>query len=110
MLEEARINILKKIAGNLGISIKSIKLNQLAGYADSDQSKEIEEIKDDLIIISGEISSLNEANKDLLDASIGNIKSSLDFMNSIMCSESVYLECGKMKAAQSNGRILHKEG
>jgi hypothetical protein len=110
MLEEARINILKKIARNLDISTESIKLTQLAGYAGPEQSAEIEKIRDDLVLISREINALNAVNKDLLDASMGNIKCSLDFMTSIMCSESVYLKCGKMNAAHHNGKILHKEG
>jgi hypothetical protein len=70
----------------------------------------IEEIMDDLVIISREINALNTTNKDLLDISMGNIKSSLDFINSIMSSESVYLECGKIKSTHKKGTYLHKEG
>jgi flagellar biosynthesis/type III secretory pathway chaperone len=110
MLEEARINILKKIARNLDISTKNIKLTQLAGYAGPEQGKEIEEIRDDLVLISQEINALNAANKDLLDASMGNIKSSLDFISAIMSSGSVYMECGKIKSMHEKGTYLHKEG
>ena len=110
MLEEARTTIFKKIARNLDISTKHIKLSQLAGYAGIEQRKEIEFISDDLALISREINALNAANKDLLDASMSTIKSSLDFISSIMSAESVYLECGKMKSAHKNGTYLHKEG
>ena len=110
MLAEARTNVLKKIARNLDLSTNGIKLTQLAGYAEPEQREEIEEIKDELALISREINALNAANKDLLEASLGNIKSSLDFMNSIMSSGSVYLQCGKIKSADKNGIYLHKEG
>jgi hypothetical protein len=110
MLTEARTNVLKKIARNLDLSTNGIKLTQLAGFACSEQRKEIEDIRDDLALISREINALNTANKNLLDASMGNIKNSLDFINSIMSSESVYLECGKMKSVQKNGTYFHKEG
>jgi hypothetical protein len=110
MLEEARTNVLKKIARSLDLNIRGIKLAQLAGFASLEQRKEIEEVRDDLVLISREINALNAANKHLLDASMGNIKSSLDFINSIMSSESVYLECGKIKSTQKKGTYLHKEG
>ncbi len=110
MLGEARTTVLKKIARNLDLDTKDIKLTQLAGYAGSEQRKEIEEIRDNLSIISREVNALNAANKDLLDASLGNIKSSLDFINSIISSETVYLESGKMKSGQRNGTYLHKVG
>lgn len=110
MLEEARTNIIKKIVRSLEISTKDIKLSQLACYAGHEQRQEIEEIRDELVLIAGEISALNAANKDLLEASMTNIKSSLDFINSIMSSGSVYLQCGKIKSTDNNGTFLHKEG
>jgi len=110
MLEETRGNILKKISRNLDINVNGIKLMQLAEYAGYEQRKEIEIIRNELILISQEINALNEANKDLLNASMTNIKSSLDFINSIRSSQSVYLECGKMKSVEKNGIYLNKAG
>lgn len=110
MLEEARTTILKKIARNLDLDAKDINLTQLAKYADYELRNEIEEIRDELSFISREVNELNAANKDLLDISLGNIKSSLDFINSIMSSESVYLGSGKMKSGHRNGAYLHKVG
>ena len=110
MLEEARASILKRIARNLDIKANVVKLSQVASHAGPEQRKEIELIRDTLALIAREINALNETNKDLLDASMSNIKSSLDFISSIMSSESVYLECGKMKSAHKNGMYLHKEG
>jgi hypothetical protein len=110
MLAEARANIFKKIARNLDLNPKGINLTQLAGLTGPEQRKEIETIKDDLLLILREINALNAANKDLLDVSMGNIKNSLNFINSIMSSESIYLESGKMKAGHRNGTYLNKVG
>ncbi len=110
MLEEARANILKRIARSLDISTNVVKLSQITSHAGLEQRKEIELLRDDLALIAREINALNQTNKDLLDASMGNIKSSLDFISSIMSSESVYMGCGKLKPAHNNGMYLHKEG
>lgn len=110
MLGEARTTVLKKIARNLDLEAKNLKLTQIAGYASPEQRKEIEEIRDNLSIVSREVNALNAANKDLLDASLGNIKSSLDFINSIISSESIYMESGRMKSGHRNGTFLHKVG
>jgi flagellar biosynthesis/type III secretory pathway chaperone len=110
MLEGVRTNILKKICRIFDININAIKLSQIAGYADKGQTKELKEIQESLTLISHEINALNAANKDLLEASMNNVKCSLDFISSIMSSGSVYLECGKMKSANNNGTYLHMEG
>ena len=110
MLVEARTNILKKIARNFDINANSIILSQLIGYADNEQRIEIEEVRDALTLISQEISDLNRTNQNLLHVSMNNIKSSLDFINSIASSGSVYLQCGKVKSLNKNGICLHREG
>jgi len=110
MLEEARTNILKKIARNLDLNAKGIKLSQLAGYAGIAQRRELEELKEYLAIIALEINVLNEANKKLLDTSLTCLQSSLDFISSIMSQGHVYVESGQIKTMQNNGKFLHMEG
>lgn len=110
MVGEARTTILKKIARSLNLDQKGIKLIQLAVYACSEQRKEIEEIRDNLLFVSSEVNALNTASQDLLNASLGNIKSSLNFISSIISSEPVYQESGKMKQKHRNGIYLHKVG
>ncbi|MGV8056613.1 MAG: flagellar protein FlgN [Smithellaceae bacterium] len=110
MLEEARRNILKKIARNLDVNTNDIKINQLAGYAGHEQRKEIEKISNDLALIARDINILNDANKKLLDTSLTCVQSSLDFISSIMFQGAVYMGSGKIKTMQNNGRFLHTEG
>jgi flagellar biosynthesis/type III secretory pathway chaperone len=110
MLEEVRANILKKIGRVFDINVNAVKLSQIADYAGKGQREELNGIRESLALISQEINALNAANKDLLDASMTNIKSSLDFINSIMSSGSVYLQCGKIQSTEKNGTYLHTEG
>lgn len=110
MLAETRKNVLKKLARSFDLSIHGVKLTQLASFASTEQRKEIEEIKEGLALIAREINVLNEANKKLLDTSLTCVRSSLDFISSIMSPGGVYMESGKIKTMQNNGRFLHTEG
>ena len=110
MLEEARTNILKKIARNLEIKADEIKLATLADYAAIEQRQKIEENRKKIVLISGEIRSLNEKNKDLVGSTLNSVKGSLDFISSLMSQGPVYLESGKIKSFQSNGKFLRTQG
>jgi hypothetical protein len=110
MLEEARKNILKKIAGNLDLSADDIKLATLTSYAAIDQRQEIEEIRNKLALLAEEIMALTEKNKNLMGSSLFNIKGSLDFISLLMSPGPVYLESGKIKSMPNNGKFLRTEG
>jgi hypothetical protein len=110
MLEEARTNILKKIARNLDLKADEIKLATLASYAVIEQRQEIEEIRKKMAIISEEIKTSNEKNKELVGVSLANVKGSLDFISLAMSQVPVYLESGKIKSLQNNGKLLRTEG
>lgn len=110
MLEEARTNILKKIVRNLELKADVVKLTAVASYALIEQRRKIEEIRGKIVFISEEIRSLNERNKDSVGSSLNNVKWSLDFISSLMSQEPVYLESGKIRSFQSNGKFLCTQG
>ena len=110
MLEEARKNIIKKIARSLELKADEIKLATVAGYAAIEQRKKIEENRKKIVLISGEIISLNEKNKYLVGSTLNNVKGSLDFISSLMSQGPVYLESGKIKSFQGNGKFLRTQG
>lgn len=110
MLAEARANILKKIARNLNLKIDEIRLMTLASYAVIEQRQEIEEIRKKMALISGEIKMLNEMNKELVGPSLVNVNKSLDFISLLTSQGPVYLESGKIKSLQRNGKFLRTEG
>ena len=110
MLEEARTNILKKIARHLELKADEIKLSTVAGYAAIEQSQKIEENRKKIVLVSEEIRSLNEINKDLVGSTLNNVKGSLDFISLLMSQGPIYLESGKIKSYQSNGKFLRTQG
>ncbi len=110
MLEEARTNILKKIVRNLELKADEIKLATVASYALIEQKRKIEEIREKIVLISGEITSLNDKNKDLVGSTLNSVKGSLYFISSLMSQGSVYLESGKIKPFQSYGKFLRTQG
>lgn len=109
ILEEARTNILKKIARNLEIKADEIKLATVADYAAIEQRRKIEENRKKIVLISAEIRSLNENNKDLVGSTLNSVRGSLDFLSSLILQGPVYLESGKMKTFQGNGKFLRTE-
>lgn len=110
ILEEVRTNILKKIARNLDIDDGEMKLMSLANYAVIEKRQIIEKLKNDLLSIARDISSMNNDNKYILDISINNIKGSLDFISSLVARSGVYLGNGKINEDAKNGRLLRTEG
>jgi hypothetical protein len=110
MLEEARTNILKKIARKLELKADETKLATVTGYTEIEQRQKIEEIRKKIVLISGEIRWINERNKDLVGSTLNNVKGSLDFISSVMSQGPVYLESGKIKSFQSNGKFLRTQG
>jgi len=45
-----------------------------------------------------------------MDSALNNVKGSLDFISSLMSWGPVYLESGKIKSFQINGKFLRTEG
>jgi flagellar biosynthesis/type III secretory pathway chaperone len=82
----------------------------LAGYAVNEQRQVIENLKSDLVSIARDINRMNDDNKYLLDASINNVKGSLEFISSLIDRSGVYLGTGKINEISKNGRFLRTEG
>jgi flagellar biosynthesis/type III secretory pathway chaperone len=110
MLEETRLNIFKKIARLLDINDSGIKLKRLAEYVGAAQGEEIKQLANELFLMSADINTLNEANKNLMDVSLGCIQNSLDFITSMISSQTVYMGTGQVKTINDNGKFLRTEG
>lgn len=110
ILEEVRTNVLKKIARNLDIEGSTIKLTSLANYAMIEQRRAMEKIKSDLLTVASDINMMNNENKYLLDASMNNVKGSLDFISSLIDRAGGYLGSGQINEINKNGRLLRTEG
>ena len=110
ILEEVRTNVLKKIARNLDIDDSAIKLMSLAHYAVIEQRQTIEKLRNELSDVAQEVTKMNDENKYLLDASMNNIRISLDFISSLVDRSGIYLGNGRINEMGKNGRLLRTEG
>ncbi len=110
MLEEARINCVKRIAKGLGIEKDNVNLTTLSFYANDKLREEIRANQADISSLLTDISRLNKTNKDLLDSSLSFLKGSIDFINELMSSGSTYMNTGKVTILSRNGKILQTEG
>lgn len=110
MLEEARTNIVKKIAKSLGRQEKDITMTFLASYVKGQRKTELKAQQMALSSLMGSISEINEKNKALLDYSVSYVKSTMDFVNNLLSTGADYVSTGQLKTGARNGRILCKEG
>jgi hypothetical protein len=110
MLEEVRANIVKKIAKSLDRQEQEITLTFLVAYVDGQRKAELKAQQRALSSLMGSISEINEKNKVFLDYSLSYIKSTMNFINSLLSTGADYVNTGKLKAGDRHGRILCKEG
>ncbi|HPK54287.1 MAG TPA: flagellar protein FlgN [Smithellaceae bacterium] len=108
--QEARTNLLKKIARNLDISEDEVNLISLAAFAGAEKGKIIKNLRSALLEITKEIETINSDNSNILDGSIDNVKASLEFLTSLLERSGIYLGNGKIGTVQHNGRLLRTEG
>ena len=108
--QEARTNLLKKIARNLDISEEEVNLISLAAFAGAEKGKIIKNLRSALLAITKEIETINSDNSNILDGSIDNVKASLEFLTSLLERSGIYLGNGKIGTVQHNGRLLRTEG
>ena len=104
--QEARTNLLKKIARNLDISEDEVNLISLAAFAGAEKGKIIKNLRSALLEITKEIETINSDNSNILDGSIDNVKASLEFLTSLLERSGIYLGNGKIGTVQHNGRLL----
>jgi flagellar biosynthesis/type III secretory pathway chaperone len=110
IMEEVRINILKKISRHFDIDDGNIKLMALANYALTEQKQTIENYKRELLNIARDIREMNDENIYLIDISLKNIKGSLDFISSLVDRSGIYLGNGRINEVRNNGKFLRTEG
>jgi flagellar biosynthesis/type III secretory pathway chaperone len=110
MLEEVRANIVKKIAGRLGMEEKEINISLLASQVGGCQRTALKARQKILLTLVGAIKETNKLNRELLDYSLSYVRNSVNFINNIMCTGADYANTGKLKTGSRSGIMLCKEG
>ena len=109
MLEDARKKSMNKIAKVLDLE-ENPTISALLPYADGSRKDELAKCGSLLRLLLTDIQKLNEGNKMLLSASLLRVRRSIDFLGQLVYPGTTYLNSGKLKSNNMNGRILSREG
>jgi len=110
MLEDARTQLIGKIATTLGLEGRNVTLSSLLSHGDNGRKKELKECRSVLRSLLTDINELNERNKMFLDASLSHVQRSIDFLGQLIYPGGTYLNTGRLKATNLNGQIVSREG
>jgi len=110
MLEDARTQLIGKIATTLGLDGREMRLSALLSHGDGSRKRELEKCRSALHSLLTDINRLNERNKILLDASLSSVKKSINFVGQLIYPGPTYLNTGRLKANNLNGKIVSREG
>ncbi len=110
ILEEVRINILRKIARKFDVDESTVKLMSLINHAKEDKKKIIYKIHNDILNMAKDVIILNNENKQKIDVYNNNINVLLDLLSSVIGQSKGYHNDGKIDKILNNGRLLHAKG
>jgi len=116
MVEEARTKLVEKIINALNLDGKALNLEKdrslstLLPYGDDSQKRDMEECRSALRYLLMEIHGLNDRNKTLVDSSLFYVRKSIDFLGQLIYPGATYLNTGRLKANNLNGKIVSREG
>jgi flagellar biosynthesis/type III secretory pathway chaperone len=110
MVEDVRIQLIGKLATTLGLDGRKMKLAALLPHGDDGRKKELKNCRSVLRSLLADIQELNEKNKTLLGASLSYVQRSIDFLGQLIYPGGTYLNTGRLKANNLNGKILSREG
>lgn len=106
LIDEARIKLVGRIAGELGLSPEGIDLTTLIAHAGDQHGAVLRERQATLREVLVDLDERNERNKLLLRSSILSVQKSIDFISGLMTTSPAYGTDGTLRNAGSPGRIV----
>lgn len=110
MLEEVRLKGVRRIAAALGVDPAGINITRLLDSAGDRHRLDLTDCRSRLTPLLEEVRKANEANRLVLESSMGLVEGSLHFIRSILYPGATYLDSGEMNRQTRNGNLLHTEG
>jgi hypothetical protein len=110
MLEEVRVNIVKKIAKHIDRNEKEINISLLSLYTEDRQTNALKARQRILLPLMQSLKEANDMNQGLLDYSLSYMRNSMIFINNLLSIGSGYVHTGKLNVSNTNGRILNRQG
>jgi len=110
VLEGNRAALMKKIAAALRLDKRGITLSALLPHGDETQKEALQECRSVLRSLVADIQELNELNKMLLDDSLAYVQKSVDFLGQLIYPFGTYMNTGRLRENNMNGRLVSREG
>ena len=110
VLEGNRAALMKKIAAALRLDKRGITLSALLPHGDETQKEALQECRSVLRSLVADIQELNELNKMLLDDSLAYVQKSVDFLGQLIYPFGTYMNTGRLRENNLNGRLVSREG
>ena len=110
MLDEARINLIRKIADLCNIEKENVNISTLLFFAGDNHRRELKESQSALRSLIMSLSEFNEGNKTLINSSLFYVRNSIDFINNLMSPGSTYMNTGRMNMGKVSGKMVCAEG
>ncbi len=109
MLEEGRMNVVRKIGQLLDLDEQDLNLSGLIPRMDEMRGAEMKAHQATLKSLLRQISDGNASNKFLVDASLRSVGSSISFLQELMFGGPTYAGTGGINPRRGNGRLLCTE-
>ncbi|MBP2636916.1 MAG: FlgN protein [Firmicutes bacterium] len=107
-LEKQRQPIMQELAAALGITLNDVTLSTLVQYADDETAAELEEISEEFLDITAELTQLNELNEKLIKQSLEYINYNINVLSQT-AAESTYAPQGQDGPGKIGRFILDKK-
>jgi len=110
LLEEVRMNLVERLAAELGVPVDEANLSALASAASEGRAEMLRECQSVLKALFQGLRDLNQRNRALIDTSLQFLRDTAGFLNEILSPKTGYSGTGELKTVNRNGKILCVEG
>jgi flagellar biosynthesis/type III secretory pathway chaperone len=105
ILEEQRLQVMHRIAAELGCSPEGLTLTRLSEQIDESYARRLVDCSTDLLALIQTLQEVTQQNKSLMSHSMQLIQGSCNLLNNIMVEHPVYYRSGAVESADETGRL-----
>ena len=109
ILDEQRSYLLRKLADALGKPENTLSLKNLSNMVEAPHASRLKRSRAKLLSLITEVQTANSQNRALFSHSLELVRGSMNLLNNLMTSNSVYFRTGDLQQHRQTGNILHGE-
>jgi hypothetical protein len=107
--KEMRVDVFNKVIAHLNLE-EPVSMRQLMAYAPDDTRQNLIHYQEKFSDLMGQIEKINKNNMGLINFSLSQLNSTLNYINALTSSSPNYDHCGQIKAGNLQGRLISQEG